>query len=130
MPCALCGGTDHDLNGGCLRFKEGNSMRVGDRIKQVLTILEVGGPQAGWQVAAKTPDCESSNVHKYLSRSVGLGLVTRTKPDKLWLYAVKPNWREIMAKQEKPKPPPPRTIIRNMNHGGLTQHLHGVNFHG
>ena len=105
-------------------------MRVGDRIKQVLTILEVGGPQAGWQVAAKTPDCESSNVHKYLSRSVGLGLVTRTKPDKLWLYAVKPNWREIMAKQEKPKPPPPRTIIRNMNHGGLTQHLHGVNFHG
>ena len=91
------------------------SRPIGQRIRQVCEHLEQYGPLGTSSLRDLMPDVERSNLGKYCSRAVGLGLLTverglgnRTNYS---VWAVVPTWRELVDQRRttriKPEQAPP-----------------------
>lgn len=68
-------------------------------IPSVLNALEQVQPATNWMVAKLVPWHEPSNVGKYLSRAVGLGLATVDRSYARAIFACVPGWRELVAER-------------------------------
>lgn len=72
---------------------------VGQRIREACELLERLGPASASEICEHLDDVEASNVGKYCSRAVGLGLMTvKRGVDGKRPYAnftVVPSWREV-----------------------------------
>ena len=91
------------------------SRPIGARIRDVCAALEQYGPMGGSGLCDKINGIERSNMGKYCSRAVGLGLLTverglrqRTNYS---VFTVVPGWRDIADKRRTtritPVPQPP-----------------------
>ena len=85
---------------------------IGDRIKDACEVLERIGPASTRAICQHLPDVEQSNMAKYCSRAVGLGLmgVERGKRSRVnfTIFTVKPDWRVTVEERgtDLPKPEP------------------------
>lgn len=82
---------------------------IGERIKQVVTIVDEMGQATANQVLERMTGVCKHNVGKYCSRAVGLGLMTADRSAYRVVYRVIDGWREVVAKRrpiERPAPPP------------------------
>jgi hypothetical protein len=75
---------------------------VGQHIRAVLAILDDHGPMTYRETWAHYPCVEMTNVRKYLSRAVAMGLATVDREAFPSRFSVIPGWRAIV---DKPKPP-------------------------
>lgn len=70
--------------------------KVGRRIPEVLAALALLGQDTSWNVAKLLPGDDPTNVGKYLSRAVGLGLATVDRGCGPALFACVPGWHELV----------------------------------
>lgn len=91
---------------------------IGARIIQVCTIVEASGVCTSPQARA-VMQIEATNVIKYLSRSVGFGLLTVDRTTKPHQYRAVEGWRERLKPVQraiKPQAPSPeRTDWKRVN---------------
>lgn len=80
-------------------------MRVGKHIRAVLAILDEHGPMTYRQVWGHYQRVELTNVRKYLSRAVAMGLATSSKDVKPMVFTSAKNWHEIAATKKPPAKP-------------------------
>lgn len=71
--------------------------KVGRRIPEVLAALALLGQDTSWNVAKLLPGDDPTNVGKYLSRAVGLGLATVDRGCGPAMFACVPGWHELVA---------------------------------
>jgi len=76
------------------------SRPIGARICAICEHLEAHGPAKLSTLQTLMPDVERSNLGKYCSRAVGLGLLTLERKTDVWknrhVWTVVPNWRELV----------------------------------
>ncbi len=83
---------------------------IGRRIREACALLESIGPCGATALCDHLTDVEPSNMGKYCSRAVGLGLMTVERGIhgrvKYSTFTVVPGWREIadMRRTTAPKP--------------------------
>ena len=76
---------------------------VGERIRSICAFLDVEGPMVVSDLLALMPEEDRTNLSKYCSRGVGLGLLTVErntgvqKNSNLWDVA--PGWREMIGQR-------------------------------
>lgn len=72
---------------------------VGQRIREACAILERLGSVSASELCEHMDDIEASNMGKYCSRAVGLGLMTVKRgvdgKRPYAIFTVVPNWREV-----------------------------------
>jgi hypothetical protein len=73
---------------------------IGNHIRTICEILERIGPSHAYTLLDHYAAIEYSNMSKYCSRAVGLGLMTvirgTGKPSNRNVYTVVSNWRELI----------------------------------
>lgn len=76
----------------------------GKRIRQACEVLEKFGPMGASSLCDHIPDVQPSNMGKYCSRAVGLGLMTVERGlrnrSNYSIYTVVPNWKEFAEKNQ------------------------------
>jgi hypothetical protein len=76
---------------------------VGERIRAICAFLDVEGPMGASALRVFLPDVERSNLGKYCSRGVGLGLLTVERiegaRDNRHVWTVVPEWRELIEQR-------------------------------
>jgi hypothetical protein len=88
---------------------------IGANIRAACTVLERLGPSTANQVRAQLPGVNADNMRTYLTRAVGLGLVTVNR-SRANTYTVAPDW-DAKAAEVIPEPPPPKPIKRGRWYG-------------
>lgn len=87
---------------------------VGERIRALCEMLESQGPSGIVKLRSLMPDVERSNLWKYCTRGVGLGLMKVDRQTGQSIFTAKPGWREIAdtrrtTKLLRPQPRPKAT---------------------
>lgn len=80
---------------------------IWSHIRNICAILEASGPCGARAIGAHFPDIEPSNIGKYCSRAVGLGLVTvergRRNHKNFSIFTVVEDWKDIADKRRTTK---------------------------
>ena len=83
---------------------------VGERIRAICEHLEAIGPAGMSTLRPAMQDVERSNLGKYCSRGVGLGLLTvkyiEGARENRHVWAVVPGWREMIEKRRTTRTKP------------------------
>ena len=77
--------------------------KAGQRIRDICEQLEQSGPQGISELRAAFPEVERSNLGKYCSRGIGLGLITAETYAYRRTFTVAHDWREIADKRRTTK---------------------------
>lgn len=91
---------------------------VGQRIREACELLQKMGPASASELCEHLDDAEASNVGKYCSRAVGLGLMTVKRgldgKRPYAIFTVVPNWREVadLRRTTAMKAPAPARLSR------------------
>lgn len=93
---------------------------VGERVREICEILNVEGPMGMSDLLFFMPHVERSNLGKYCSRGVGLGLLTVERKtgarENRHVWSVVPGWREMIEQRRttrlKPIEPKPAKQTR------------------
>jgi hypothetical protein len=76
---------------------------IGERIRDLCEHLDAKGPQGISTLREKFRDVERSNISKYCSRAVGLGLLTVERKtgarENRHVWTVVPEWRELIEQR-------------------------------
>lgn len=86
--------------------------KVGKHIRNICETLEEHGPMGSRHLCDYLTGIEASNMGKYCSRGVGLGLLTverglRTRSN-YSVFTVVPGWQEMADQRKTTKLPPPK----------------------
>ena len=80
---------------------------VGNHIRNICATLEAIGPAGARELLTHHPALDPSNMGRYCSRAVGLGMMTRTPAIrgkvKYSIFAVVEDWREIADRRRTTK---------------------------
>ena len=80
---------------------------VGNHIRNICATLEAIGPAGARELLTHHPALDPSNMGRYCSRAVGLGMMTRTPAIrgkvKYSIFAVVADWREIAGQRRTTK---------------------------
>ena len=80
---------------------------VGRHIRNICAVLEAIGPASGRALLVHIDDIDKTNISKYCSRGVGLGLITckvgKSRIGNANVYTVVTGWREIADKRRTTK---------------------------
>lgn len=108
---------------------------IGNHIRTICALVEKMGPTTARMLMPHMQDMKQTNISKYCSRAVGLGLMT-VKPGKARIgdsnaYTIVPGWEEMADKRKttklKPaKPRQPRTPAIQVIAHATSSHWHGV----
>lgn len=77
--------------------------KAGHRIRDICEQLEQSGPQGISDLRAAFPEVERSNLGKYCSRGIGLGLITAETYAYRRTFTVAHDWREIADRRRTTK---------------------------
>ena len=77
--------------------------KAGQRIRDICEQLEQSGPQGISELRAAFPEVERSNIGKYCSRGIGLGLITAETYAYRRTFTVAHDWREIADRRRTTK---------------------------
>ena len=77
--------------------------KAGQRIRDICEQLEQSGPQGISELRAAFPEVERSNLGKYCSRGIGLGLITAETYAYRRTFTVAHDWREIADRRRTTK---------------------------
>lgn len=77
--------------------------KAGRRIRDICEQLEQSGPQGISDLRAAFPEVERSNLGKYCSRGIGLGLITAETYAYRRTFTVAHDWREIADRRRTTK---------------------------
>lgn len=77
--------------------------KAGQRIRDICEQLEQSGPQGISDLRAAFPEVERSNLGKYCSRGIGLGLITAETYAYRRTFTVAHDWREIADRRRTTK---------------------------
>ena len=83
---------------------------IGERIKQVVAIVDELGQANANEVLERMAGVCKHNVGKYCSRAVGLGLMTADRSAYRVIYRVTEGWREKLANRQPAKKPEPPVL--------------------
>jgi len=76
---------------------------IGERIREICECLHAEGPQGMRYLELSFSHIERSNIGKYCSRAVGLGLLTVERKtgarENRHVWTVVPEWRELMEQR-------------------------------
>ena len=92
---------------------------IGNHIRNICAKLEEIGPAGTRELRTHFPKIEATNMSKYCSRAVGLGLMTvklgNSKSNDFSVFSVMPDWRDLVDKRKttKLKPPKPRPVAQS-----------------
>lgn len=76
------------------------SRPIGQRIRQVMAIVDQMGHATANQVLAQMKGVCKHNVGKYCSRAVGLGLLSADRSGYQIVYSTQYDWREKIAARD------------------------------
>lgn len=93
------------------------SRPVGNRIRQVLEIVDAAGPSTVREILSCLVGVEVSNASKYCRRAVSMGLMQAVPEPAPTRFAAAPGWRERLA----PRKHRTRTTTPPAPAAGVTQ---------
>lgn len=90
---------------------------VGNRIRQVLEVVDAAGPSTVREILPRLVGVEVTNASKYCRRAVALGLMQAAGEQRPARYAAAPGWRERLA----PRKHRTKSITQPAPAAGVTQ---------
>ena len=90
---------------------------VGNHIRNICAVIEEIGPAGARDLQPHLPEIEASNMAKYCSRAVGLGMMTRAMAKrgevKYSVFDVVPGWEVIAGQRRTPKLKPMPELFKS-----------------
>ena len=93
---------------------------IGERIRKLCETLERKGPKGIAELRGLMPDIERSNLWKYCTRGVGLGLITVNRETGHSVFTVSNGWREMADQRRTTKLQTPKPVVRATRWTGVS----------